>query len=1045
MTSSKSSECANQPAAACGENHSGEGECRGVGGAKRPTIALLLDYMTLFAGGYEKAVREAFDAIAARHGVDLLCVYGRPLAPADPSYVAHNAVYSLLRRDRVDGIVALSASLSSVAGEAHVHSLLHSYRGMALCSAGLRVPEVPSVVVDNRSGIEAAISHLIHEHSARRIAFIRGPNDNVDAQVRFDAYCDALAQHGLPLDLDLVGRGDFTRRSGQREAQEIVARAGVPDAILAANDTMALGAVTGLKALGLQIPRDLLVVGFDDLEQARLADPPLASVRQPLVAIAERALQLVLDQLAGKRVSDCSLLPAQFMPRDSCGCDRGPRSRVKSFRPIEAPDLRTELSRLQRTFAEPSAHAIETARLLDGLVNEVDGHSNAFASAVEQLLAECGDDNEYHQRVQAAITTLREELRGVATPELEDRWHDARARVAFANAQSQMQRRLEHDEAYHRLIEHADRLNKALDLPSLKTALENTLPAVGVMNASISRSRAKTNELELFVGLKDGVPYRTGRGQFSVYDLFPREADASHKRRTWLIFPLAFEAQNLGVAAFEYSRHMTGWQVIRDQVSAALRSVALYDEIVENTTRHERRIQEQERASTAKRIQGLSVLAGGVAHDLNNVLGPLVALPDVILQELQALNNTPVGHDVRTDIETIRSAALRATQTIKDLLTLSRQGQAAKEPLALNRIITDCISQDALRFSREPSRRAKLEVDLFADPLCVRASPSHLTRAITNLLRNAAEAINGDGVIQIRTQRVFLARPLHGYETVEPGEYAVVTVADTGTGIAPTEIGRIFEPFFSSKKLGEDSGSGLGLAIVHGVVKEHGGFINVESTLGRGTTFTLYFPLIAAIPIASTIDAQPHATQQANILVVDDEPVQLRTARRILTLLGYQVDTLRSGVEAYQLFSKAHANVQSSNGAAQSPYDLIIADMMLGEERDGLEMLQDIARLFPDQKAIIASGHASTERTALAVSRGVLWLAKPYTSSELARAVQDALSMSASLASASPPPASGPQLSASAQSASAQSASGSSPSRRRVPAGGSSHPPSSAR
>jgi signal transduction histidine kinase/ActR/RegA family two-component response regulator len=713
------------------------------------------------------------------------------------------------------------------------------------------------------------------------------------------------------------------------------------------------------------------------------------------MAIAEQAMQVVLEQLSGNAVSECQVLAAQFISRESCGCNvRSARSASVHNHPTRR-DWRTEFERVGRVFAEdPSAGDVR--RLLDAAGAQLGGEAQAFLSAVDALLREAAEDNEYHQRLQGSITRLREELRDVAPPELEDLWHDARTRIALVSTQTQVQLRLEHDEMYHRLIEHGERLNKARDLASLKSLLEETLPGLGVTDASISRvCKPDASELELFVGLKKGVPYQSAELRFSAHDLFPSEAKKVDRRRTWLLLPLVFETHNLGLAAFEYSRQMSsGWQVIRDQISAALRSLALHDEIVENTTRHERSIQEQERVATAKRIQSLSVLAGGVAHDLNNVLGPLVALPDVILQELQKFASDPAAVEVRSDVETIRSAALRAAQTITDLLTLSRQGQAAKEPVELNRIVADCISQDGLRLSAERKPPLSIELELFDEPLCVCASASHLTRAIANLLRNAAEAIPGEGVIHIRTQRVRLARPLTGYETVEAGEYAALVVSDSGNGIPESEIGRIFEPFFSSKKLGDDSGSGLGLAIVHGVVKEHGGFINVESARGRGTTFTLYFPTIAVAPIAPAHEVQPHRGQ-AKVLVVDDEPVQLRTARRILTVLGYRVDTLRSGVEAYRLFDEAQKRSRHdalSADVVKSPYELIILDMMLGEERDGLEVLQDIVRLFPSQRAIIASGHASTERTTAAVSRAVLWLPKPYTSSALARAVEEALS-----------------------------------------------------
>jgi CheY-like chemotaxis protein len=193
--------------------------------------------------------------------------------------------------------------------------------------------------------------------------------------------------------------------------------------------------------------------------------------------------------------------------------------------------------------------------------------------------------------------------------------------------------------------------------------------------------------------------------------------------------------------------------------------------------------------------------------------------------------------------------------------------------------------------------------------------------------------------------------------------------------------------------VGANTGSGLGLAIVHSVVKEHEGFVDVESSVGAGSRFILYFPRAADIP-AQHAKAPVMSRVPARILVVDDEPVQLRTARRVLTHLGYHVDTLQSGRQAYDMFARTEQVLRSQTGPRpirKSPYDLIILDMLLNEEHDGLDIFEQIQELFPTQKVIIASGHSPNERAALAVDRGLAWLVKPYTTDSLARAVEAAL------------------------------------------------------
>jgi CheY-like chemotaxis protein len=250
-------------------------------------------------------------------------------------------------------------------------------------------------------------------------------------------------------------------------------------------------------------------------------------------------------------------------------------------------------------------------------------------------------------------------------------------------------------------------------------------------------------------------------------------------------------------------------------------------------------------------------------------------------------------------------------------------------------------------------------------------------------VHNALEAVVSAGEVRIKTFGVRLEQLVHGYETVPAGNYAVVVVSDTGVGIPSHEIGWIFEPFTSRKRMSETKGTGLGLAIVNGVIKEHEGFIDVTSEVGVGTTFTLYFPRIKESLLPNTA-RELTIGGSGRILVVDDEPVQLRTARRILSPLGYSVQTVSTGEAAVSLFAEA-----AKNGS--SPFDLVLLDMILGGTLDGLQVFDEIRRLFPVQKAIVVSGHAPNERVERALAEGLCWLAKPYTGQALANAVGEAL------------------------------------------------------
>jgi len=478
----------------------------------------------------------------------------------------------------------------------------------------------------------------------------------------------------------------------------------------------------------------------------------------------------------------------------------------------------------------------------------------------------------------------------------------------------------------------------------------------------------------------DGQASEDLAGHYPARDLFP-PGTRPGKRHTMLVFPLDGNAQNVGLAMFGYYGLALGQQLLRNQICGALTAIRMYGEMVEQNRRNERIV--QERAATMKRLQSLSVLAGGVAHDLNNAIGPLVALPDVLLCDLEEAGVLDTVPDLREDIDGIKSSALRAAQTIKDLLTLGRQGRTAKAPLDLGALLTSSLRSDLLRFLSLAHPNVRIRVDVPDQSLIVSASEDHLLRAIANLVRNAAEAIRDTGDVSIKLRKVRLVKPLAGYETIDPGEYAVVSITDSGSGIPEHDLSRIFEPFFSRKRMNQQSGSGLGLAIVHGVVKEHEGFVDVSSTEGAGTTFSLYFPAMAGV-VESQDPAAAVPRGQAKVLLVDDDGLQLRTMGRILRHLGYEVDTLDSG-------DKAQACYVAAVATGKAPYDLVIMDMILGEQRDGLSVIEEIRRLFPAQKAMVLSGHAPNERAELAVRSGMTWLTKPCTTEVLAKAVHAAL------------------------------------------------------
>jgi len=275
-----------------------------------------------------------------------------------------------------------------------------------------------------------------------------------------------------------------------------------------------------------------------------------------------------------------------------------------------------------------------------------------------------------------------------------------------------------------------------------------------------------------------------------------------------------------------------------------------------------------------------------------------------------------------------------------------------------------------------------MEIETHLDPslLNLMGSPVHLSKTVMNLVSNAAEAMVEGGKVNLSTENKYIDRPISGYHAVEEGDYVVLTVSDSGIGIAAEEIGRIFEPFYTKKVMGR-SGTGLGMAVVWGTVKDHKGYIQIESEIEKGTTFKLYFPVTRK---EKTVDRKSkelfdYMGSGESILVVDDVKEQREIASKILSQLGYSVKTVSSGEDAVNFMSK-------------ETVDLIVLDMIMSPGIDGLETYERIISIHPHQKAIIASGFSETNRVKKAQKLGTgTYVRKPYTIEKIGIAVKSEL------------------------------------------------------
>lgn len=366
----------------------------------------------------------------------------------------------------------------------------------------------------------------------------------------------------------------------------------------------------------------------------------------------------------------------------------------------------------------------------------------------------------------------------------------------------------------------------------------------------------------------------------------------------------------------------------------------------------------------AQKMEAIGLMAGGVAHDLNNIMAGIVSYPDILLLD-QTLDGS-----MRKSLSIIKQSGERAAAIVNDLLTVARGIAQKKEPVNLNIIIEQYMQSPELTQLSSRFPHVSFVTETYNELSMFHGSSVHISKILMNLVINAAEAINGTGCVTISTS---ISVPLNSPRQI------ILRISDNGPGISKEDMGRIFEPFYSKKVMGR-SGTGLGLTVVWNVVQEHGGTIGVASN-DTGTIFELKFPE-ADVKNTTTPDFDPEEIKLGNgekILIIDDDEQQREIAATMLQRLGYNPQSVASGEEAVSRIS-------------YQVFDLVLLDMIMPPGIGGRETYEQILAIRPGQKAILLSGFSANYEVQRAIELGAAnFLRKPYMVRELAAALKNAL------------------------------------------------------
>ncbi len=774
-------------------------------------------------------------------------------------------LYDLANVDNLDGLVTwagVGAGLGIHLNQEEMEAFLQRYRTLPIVNYEKVIEGIPCILTDTYQGMREVVAHLIEGHHCRRIALMRGPAGHFESEERLQAYVDTLAAYNLAYDPALIGppAAGWGMEYGAEAMRQLLddrqLRPGLDfDAVVTTDLAYVMGAVEELRARGVQVPGDVAAAGFNDLPEARASIPSLTAMRKPFYESGYQAVAMLLDLIQGKPVPELVQIPARLMIRRSCGCWPPEIQQIGQHTPASMPEganaqaalplfstvliARREefLADIRRGVAPlvPAAQADTiAANLLDALITEFPADPacesalphhflSALEAAIQSTSSTGGEVEQWH--------LVLSELYGQVRPYLTD---DDRARLRIVmlwqQARVMVQQEVQRlDLAYNlntvwqalTLREVGKRLISTFDIAELMDALALELPRLGIPSCYLAlyenpqvyqypQAAPEWSRLMLAYNANGRIELGPGGRRFSSRQLIPDGLLPQDKPYVGVVVPLYFGQQQFGFALFEAGPkngmiYTELWQL----VSSALQVLSLLEE----------------RLALAVERERVAILADFIRDAAHEFRTPL----SVINNSLYLLGKPSSPERHAEQLNALTAQAQYINELVEAMLTMSRLDSTNKlivSPFDLAGLLAE-IKTRISPLADDKQIILTFVVDGDIPPLV--GDEHELHQAISHIVRNAVQFMPDGGTITVRASTM--------------GHTVVVEVADTGIGIGEADLPHIFNRFFRADRARTGRGAGLGLAIAKRVIEAHQGTIEVESTLGKGSTFRIVLPL----------------------------------------------------------------------------------------------------------------------------------------------------------------------------------------------------------
>ncbi|MBN2626145.1 MAG: substrate-binding domain-containing protein [Spirochaetales bacterium] len=957
------------------------------------------------------------DAARDNH-VNLICIPGGRLRDTWESLSQGNVLYDIVRSSSFDGIISWVSNLSNFVPNDEVIDF-HNIRfgNVPLVSLGEKLPGRTCVSIDSFRGMYDLMTHLIKEHALTRIAYIRGLENHISAQMRFDAYCAALEDNRIPLREELIsdycdwvsGAGmdsmdTFLNKRKLRLEEDI-------QCIVCTSDIQAMGVYDYCRENNIWIPGDLALAGFNGGEEGNWCSPPLTTVKADFYKQGYRSLELLLEEIRTGRSRDEEVfLPSVPVIRQTCGCISegirsisdigGEKNRYDSF----SPDDEILIEELKALFDSPASVELERqiGDLLQSLERDFKEKGSLHSILSFERLLDLYQPLDGDSTFPRTLISLIEQRIGVDSREAMGRVHSVLSRLNMAAGEISMRKLMKQQRLSSSrealLNDMGQEILTSYDLRNLTDILGKNLKTLQIPGCHLFFYKDRKNPLAgarlIYEYVQDEGErhHEIGEGILSRDFIGHGGTIFGRGHYHYVMEPLYHKQSQMGFALFEpgpligtlyrslakfISSALDGIMLITElkQTQEALEeSYARIEQTVEQRTEELRKeIRErkelEEKLHQSQKMEAVGRLAGGIAHDFNNMLTAINGSAELI-------GTYENQEEFAFYLDIIQDAGSRAADLVQQLLMFSRKQIIKPVVLNLNDVLQDL--QKILR--RVIGEDIELSLVTSETELKILFDRSQIEQIVMNLVINSRDAMPGGGRIFIRTRPYRHSLKESFNLDLKPGDYVHIQIEDSGEGIPDEILDKVFEPFFTTKEQGK--GTGLGLATVYGIVKQNRGDIRVESIRGERTVFNIFLPLTRAkdAPV-SDLPADPSVLRgKERILYAEDDGITRSLTSRILMKSGYSLIEARDGEDA----------LKKVEGLAE-PIDLLLTDVVM-PGMGGMKLEEEIRRVYPRIRVLYTSGYTQD----IIIQKGQIdrdrhFLAKPYSPRSLLELIRNVL------------------------------------------------------